>query len=102
MYKEDQMTLMNDIRTYTRDTKGAPTGILIATKSTREGHKYHIGWASCNTKLDKFAKPLALHIAVGRLKAAEDIGAAYIPKGMPHKVRKLLDRFVDRCDRYFK
>lgn len=96
------MTPMNDIRTYTRDAKGSPTGILIATKSTREGHKYHIGWSKTNTKLDKFNKPLALQIAVGRLKAAEDVGAAYIPKGMPHQIRKLLDRFVDRCDRYFK
>lgn len=96
------MTPMTDIRTYTRDAKGAPTGILIATKSTREGHKYHIGWSKAKVKEDKFNRTMALQIAVGRIKAAEDIGVAYIPSKMPHQIRKLLDRFVDRCDRYFK
>jgi hypothetical protein len=93
---------MNDIRTYTRDAKGVPTGIIIATKSTREGYKYHIGWSQTNIKLDKFDKTRALMIAVGRLKKAEDVGAAYIPTKMPHQIRKQLDRFMDRCDRYFK
>jgi hypothetical protein len=93
---------LNDIRTYTRDQKGAPTGLLIALKSKRDGHKYHIGWAKCNTKMDKFNKPLAVQIAVGRLEAAEDLGVAYIPTKMPHQISKLLDRFIDRCDRYFK
>jgi hypothetical protein len=96
------MNPCNDIRTYTRDAKGTPNGVIIATKSTREGHKYHIGWSKANTKLDKFDKHMALQIAIGRLKAAEDLGAAYIPKGMPHQIRKQIDRFIDRCDRYFK
>ena len=95
------MTPMNDIRTYTRDAKGNPTGVIIATKSTREGHKYHIGWSKTNTKLDKFNKTLALQIAVGRLKAAEDLGAAYIPTKMPRQVHNMLDHFMARCDRYF-
>lgn len=95
-------TPMQDIRTYTRDAKGAPTGIIIATKSTRPDMKYAIGWAKCNTKVDKFNKPLALQIAIGRLKAAEDAGKPYLATGMPHQVRKLIDKFNDRCTRYFK
>lgn len=96
-------TALKDIRVYTRDQKGAPTGLLIALKSKRDGHKYHIGWAKCNTKMDKFNKPLAIQIAVGRLEAAEDAGLAYVQSfKMPHQIRKQLDRFVDRCERYFK
>jgi len=85
-----------------RNSKGQPTGVILATKSTREGHKYHIGWASCNTKLDKFDKTLAIKIAVGRLASAEDQAIPYVSHNMPHKVTKLITRFVDRCDRYFK
>jgi hypothetical protein len=93
---------MTDIRTYVRNAKGHPIGIIIATKSIREGHKYHIGWSKANVKLDKFNKTIALQIAIGRLKAAEDIGTAYIATKMPHQIWKQIDRFVNRCDRYFK
>jgi hypothetical protein len=96
------MTPCTDIRTYTRDAKGTPTGIIIATKSTRPDMKYAIGWAKCNTKVDTFNKPMALKIAIGRLKAAEDEGKPFLTAGMPHEVRRLIDRFNDRCTRYFK
>ena len=96
------MTPMNDIRTYTRDAKGRPTGILIATKSTRPDMKYALGWAKCNTKLDKFDKPLAVKIAIGRLTDHEDHGVPFATEGMPHAIRALLPAFVDRCNRYFK
>jgi hypothetical protein len=93
---------MNDIRTYTRDAKGNPTGIIIATKSTRPGMKYVIGWSKTNTNVDKYDKSKALQIAVYRLKGAEDKNVPYLTHKMPHQVRKLIDRFNDRCTRYFK
>jgi hypothetical protein len=96
------MTPCNDIRTYTRDSKGRPTGIILATKSTRPGMKYVIGWAKCNTKLDRFNKPMAVMIAVGRLTAAEDDNSPCITVGMPHAVRQMLPKFTERCNRYFK
>ena len=96
------MTPMNDIRTYTRDNKGRPTGIIIATKSTRPDMKFAIGWAKCNTKLDRFNKPMAVMIAVGRLTAAEDAGVPVVTTAMPHAVRQMLPKFTERCNRYFK
>jgi len=96
------MTPCNDIRTYTRDAKGRPTGIILACKSTRPDMKFAIGWAKCNTKLDKFNKPMAVKIAIGRLTAAEDERCPCITKGMPHAVAKMLPKFVERCNRYFK
>jgi len=96
------MNICRDIRTYSRDNKGRPTGILIATKSTRPDLKYAIGWAKCNTKLDKFDKPLAVKIAIGRLTDHEDHGVSFAVDGMPHAIRALLPAFVDRCNRYFK
>ena len=96
------MTPMNDIRTYTRDAKGRPTGILIATKSTRPDMKFAIGWAKCNTNLDTFNKPMAVKIAIGRLTAAENDNCPCITVGMPQAVKKLLPKFQERCNRYFK
>lgn len=94
--------LCNDIRTYTRDLKGRPTGVIIATKSNRAGHRYHIGWAKCNTKLDRFNKHMALTIACGRVTAAEDAGVPVVTNSMPYEVRKMLPMFTERCNRYFK
>lgn len=95
-------TPMQDIRTYTRDAKGNPTGIVIATRSTRPDMKYVIGWSKTNTKVDKFDKAKALQIAIYRLKGAEDKQVPYLTHKMPHQIRRVIDRFNDRCVRYFK
>lgn len=93
---------LKDIRIYTRDEKGAPTGIIIALPSKITGHKYHIGWSKCHTKVDKFVKEEAVFKAVKRIEGAEAAGKEVIETKMPHQIRKLLPAFQARCKRYFK
>lgn len=93
---------INDIRVYTRDQKGAPTGLLIALPSKRPGSKYHIGWSKTKVSEDRFNKSRAVQIAVGRLEAAENEGVEILEAKMPHQIRKILPKFQERCKRYFK
>lgn len=95
-------TPMQDIRTYTRDRKGNPTGLLIATKSTNPNRKYVIGWSKTNTKVDKWNKAKALEVATHRLNGADIHNMPYCTHNMPHEIRRVIDRFNDRCVRYFK
>ncbi len=95
-------TAMQDIRTYIRDSKGSPIGVIIATKSTRSDMKYAIGWSLAHKRLDPFKKEIGLKIAIGRLKAAEDNGVEVLDTNMPNKVKAMIPKFSDRCKRYFK
>jgi hypothetical protein len=96
------MTAISDIRVYTRNSMGAPTGMLIALPSRRQGHKYHIGWSKTKVSEDRFIKHRAVQIAVGRLEAAESSGLEIITTKMPRQIRDALPKFQERCKRYFK
>lgn len=96
------MTAMTDIRTYVRNSKGQPIGIIIATKSTRPDMKYAIGWSLAHKNLDPFKKEIGLKIAVGRLTAAENDGVEVITAKMPRQVSAMIPKFAERCKRYFK
>jgi hypothetical protein len=63
---------------------------MVAFKSDGE---IHIGWSKCN-KLDRFDKVRGLEIACGRATVG-----SHTP--MPRVVKKYIDEFINRADRYF-
>jgi hypothetical protein len=95
---------MTDIRTYIRNKAGDPIGILIAMPATdpTEGFKYHIGWSQTH-KNDKFNKRIGLSVAVGRITKAEAVGVEFLMDyTIPHRIKRMLPQFRQRCNRFFK
>jgi len=87
----------NTLISYSRDKKGNPRGLLVATKIGSNGN-FNIGYAQCR-KTDKFSKKMGLNIALGR---AEFDTSVHSLDNMPHNLRKMLPSFIQRCERYYK
>jgi hypothetical protein len=95
---------MNDINippytliTYSRTKHGDPTGVIVAKKNGNNGD-FTIGYAQCR-KGDKFNKNMGLKIALGRAEFANDFHSF---DNMPHKLKKMLPAFVQRCEKYYQ
>jgi hypothetical protein len=82
--------------TYSRDKNNTPRGVLVAVKTGDNG-EFNIGYAQCR-KGDRFSKKLGLKIAIGR--AYTDVFNSI--DGIPHHLRKMLPRFIQRCEKYYK
>jgi hypothetical protein len=79
---------------YIRDKNGEPRGVLVATKLGDSG--FNIGYSFCS-KYDRFSKKLGLRIALGRASYVTDI-----VETMPRELRKMLPKFIQRCEKYYK
>jgi hypothetical protein len=79
---------------YLRDKNGEPKGVLVATKMHEGG--YNVGYSFCS-KYDRFCKKLGLRIALGRASFVTDI-----IENMPRDLRKILPKFIQRCEKYYK
>jgi len=95
--------------------KRVPYGVVVAVKTDKG---FSLGYSLCNKK-DKFAKKLALKIALGRAiegngcepkmknnsfwceesKTQYDNWETVFP---PHDVRKMIPAFINRCKKYYK
>lgn len=96
--------MSTDIRTYIRNSKKQPIGIIIATTSNHPDHKYHIGWSKVHAKKDKFDKRIGLAIAIGRINKAEQLGVTMYNADVqvPQRIAEQITHFDERCKRYFK
>jgi hypothetical protein len=80
---------------YVRNKKRVPYGVIVAVKS--DGG-YSLGYSLCN-KRDRFAKKMALKIALGRACFnGDEVGG----ESTPHDIRRVVSSFVDRCNKYYK
>lgn len=80
---------------YVRNKKRVPYGVIVAVKS--DGG-YSLGYSLCN-KRDRFAKKMALKIALGRACFnGDEVGG----ESTPHDIRRVVSGFVARCNKYYK
>lgn len=83
----------NDLIHYVRGKHGQRRGVVIARNF--DG-RVSIGWSAVNAKAgDSYNQERALTIALGRCQ----FGTKETP---PHDVRRVLEKFPERCLRYFK
>lgn len=83
--------------TYSRDKNRNPIGVLVAIKTGDNG-EFNIGYAQCR-KGDRFSKKLGLNIAIGRAEYETNLNTL---DSMPHNLKKILSRFISRCEKYYK
>ena len=83
---------------YMRDLEKRPFGIVVADKVNSEDSAFKFGWAICHPK-DSFSKQMAKKIAINRL---HNIG--HIDNLKKHsRVNQFdLNRFLERCKKYYK
>lgn len=83
---------------YVRNKKRVPYGVIVAVKAAETPTGYSLGYSLCNKK-DRFAKKMALKIALGRANFnSDEVGGA----STPHDIRRVVAGFVDRCKKYYK
>jgi hypothetical protein len=80
-----------------RGSKNRTKGIIVAVKTP--DNVVGIGWSLCMKK-DRFNKMMGMHIAEGRAikNATERVVVGY----PPHSIALTLEKFYDRCNKYFK
>lgn len=83
---------------YVRNKKRVPYGVIVAIKSDGSSSGYSLGYSLCN-KRDRFAKKMALKIALGRACfGGDEVGK----ESTPHDIRRVVSSFVTRCNKYYK
>lgn len=85
----------NIIHEYIYDKRRQLKGIWVASPSKKTPDLVGIGWALCNTKLDKFNKNMGYEIALGR---ASKLSVALLPSSLEEGYKF----FFHRCKRYYK
>ena len=81
---------------YSRNKQGEPKGVIVAIPRGNGGD-FNIGYAQCR-KTDKFSKKMGLNIALGRAK----VESLESWNNAPHNLRKMLPKFIKRCESYYK
>lgn len=83
---------------YVRNKKRVPYGVIVAIKTPECPDGYSLGYSLCN-KRDRFAKKMALKIALGRASFnGDEVGG----ESTPHDIRRVVSSFVTRCNKYYK
>lgn len=83
---------------YVRDNNGDPRGVIVAVKTNND---VSLGWSYCR-KTDRFTKEMALQIAIGRAMQPGLSFCQYRSCAKPHQIAREFDKFVARCNKYYK
>jgi hypothetical protein len=81
--------------TYLRDNKNRRTGVVLAYKYRG---KIFIGYAKCNTKLERFEREIGIAKAIERAFPAQ----GPYPFEIPHSIASLVKKMRERAERYFR
>jgi len=87
--------MKTEIFQYVRDKKNQKVGLVLAVKL--DDYFMGVGWSRC-CKRDRFNKDMAFRIARGRAAVGDFYDTS---KNAPRDVKKIVDKMVDRADRYF-
>lgn len=76
--------------------KNERVGVILALKDAKT-NTVTIGWSLCKRKLDKFNRDFGIRLALNRALKSVDRNIV-----IPHSIKKKLDRFSLRAQKYFK